>query len=242
MAPPHGVCSKASLQRMAPLGFEAVCLSRSHPWLAAPPADDVLAGWNPADLVAGGMPVIPRVPLGRSDEIVLRAFLDHPLVIYGHHQDLAGGLAVLERTADQIDSLDGVRWCSLLDIARSNFANRREGSTLVVRLFSRRVTIETGSGVQSIRVEVPRPGLEQERLLVRCGKTVRPLAALDEHWSYVDMPVQDAAAVTEVVLTHPDPMDRNRIPAPSPAVWPHLRRTLAQGRDRLLPVLRRSEP
>jgi len=239
MAPPHGVCSKLSLRTMLHLGFEAVCLSRSHPWLPATPADDVLAGWNPADLVAGGIPVMPRVPFGRPDEIVLRAFLDHPLVVYGHHQDLAGGLAVLASTAELIDSLDGVRWSSPHDIARSNFATRREASTLAVRMFSRRVTIDTGAGVETLRVEVPCAGLEQEQVLVRCGATVRPLRPADGHWASVEMPIEGAGTI-EIMLTGEDRVDPYRVAAPRRAVWPHMRRTLAQGRDRLLPLVERA--
>lgn len=216
MVPPHGACSRRTLERMPRFDFEALCLSRPHPWLDAAPPDEPLAGWAPADRVAGGMPVIPRIPLARAEEeVVVRAFLDHPLIVYGHHADLRDGLGVLERVASRIDALGSVTWRSPVEIARSNWSSRREGAVLAVRPFARRLTVELPTGVEAVRVD-PGDGREGRRVDARDGGTV------------------------EVILDSPDRVDPDRVPPPPQAVWPLARRALTQVRDRMMPVIDRA--
>ena len=62
----------------------------------------------------------------------MRAFLDHPVVLYGHHEDLAGGLEPLARAAEAVNRLGDVHWMSMGDIAphqlRSAHERRRASS------------------------------------------------------------------------------------------------------------------
>ena len=60
-----------------------------------------------------------RHPLVSRDapELVLRAFLDQPLILYGHHEDVAPGLDVLGEAAEDVNRLGETRWCSLGEIA-----------------------------------------------------------------------------------------------------------------------------
>ena len=44
MAPPHGACSRATAEALLPTGFEALCVSRTHPWCEVEPTDDALLG------------------------------------------------------------------------------------------------------------------------------------------------------------------------------------------------------
>ena len=102
------------MQTMARSGVEALCISNPRPWLASPPPEQPLIAWEPADFV-GGLPLLPRYRLDKPrDDLVFRAFLDQPLILYGHHQDLAGGLDALSGAAAEINSLGDVRWCSPL--------------------------------------------------------------------------------------------------------------------------------
>ena len=95
------------------------------PWAERPPASRPLAGWDPAEFAAG-CAVIPRLHFDSSDaDIALRAFLGHPLVFYGHHEDLADGLDPLAEIAARVRRLGEVRWCSLGEIAASNYAYAR---------------------------------------------------------------------------------------------------------------------
>src|SRR5262249_11894069 len=133
MTPPHGMCSASVARALGAVGFDAVCAIHPLPWAERPPASRPLAGWGPAG-VAEGCSVIPRPPPGSSDaEIGLRAFLDQPLVFYGHHEDLAGGLDRLAEISDRVARLGAPRWCSLGEIAATNFASRRMGDALRVR-------------------------------------------------------------------------------------------------------------
>ena len=81
------------------LGFDALCYNDGA---ADAPRWD-LAGTQLADVVAGGLPALPRRRLGDGrEELALEAYLRRPLILYGHHWDLAGGLDVLEREAAHV--------------------------------------------------------------------------------------------------------------------------------------------
>ena len=112
MVPPHEECSEAIAAALARTGFAAISMTRPFPWLSPPPQhwltaaseDRTLAGWQPADVAASGIPVLLRhpvaPPLYSPAEVALRAYLDQPLILYGHHDDLRDGLDLLaERTA-----------------------------------------------------------------------------------------------------------------------------------------------
>ena len=77
MAPPHERCSEHSLRAMWRLGLDAACISTPHPWRDGESAASPLLGWRPAELVAGGLPVLPRHSLRHPpEELVFRALLD----------------------------------------------------------------------------------------------------------------------------------------------------------------------
>jgi len=94
MVAPYGEASEEYLATLLSFGIEAQFADLPFPWLAGQePRGPALTYWHPVNFVAGGMPVIPRYPFTYDpDEIVLRAFLDHPLLLYGHHEDVAASL------------------------------------------------------------------------------------------------------------------------------------------------------
>ena len=83
--------------------------------MARPAAGHLAArGIGPSTLVTGGLPVILRRPFDTSEgELALMAFLDQPLVIYGHHQDLAEGFGPLAVWAERVRAIAPARWESL---------------------------------------------------------------------------------------------------------------------------------
>ncbi len=142
MIPPHGVCSMESMSAMLELGYEGVCTFWPFPQPpGAVPAGSPLAGWEPAQLLAGGLPVLPRYPLTGHplEDLVLRAFLDQPLVVFGHHWDLADDLDRVAEVAAFVDGLGPVRWASASELARSNFLTRRDGEVMRLRMFGGRL-------------------------------------------------------------------------------------------------------
>jgi hypothetical protein len=236
MTPPHGACGEAMMQTMARSGIEALCISNPRPWLASPPPDRPLLAWAPADFV-GGLPLLPRYRLDQPrDDLVFRAFLDQPLILYGHHGDLAEGVEALARAAGEINSFGDVRWCSPGSIARSNVASRSRGDVLEVRLFARRVIVDVPAGIREI-VAGPAAAeqFEHDVLVLRDGFAAsstpvsgRPFEALA-----VAGPTR-----VELELASPSPIDVSLVPNPRRRLWPVLRRVAVETRDRLVPLAR----
>lgn len=225
MAPPHGACSEGTVRALGRLGFEALCISRPYPWLEAPPADRPLARWEPADLVHG-LPVLGRTHFDASpDELVLGAFLNRPIVLYGHHQDVAGGLERLAQPARLARSL-GARFGSVEEVARAAYATQHDGDELRVRPYARIVDVDVPENVRTLRVEAP--WLDPERDLV----TVSGQEASE--------PVEvTGGRSVRVRIERRDPVDPLDVQPPPRRAWPIARRLLAEGRDRGRPLARR---
>ena len=227
MAPPHGACSHETAVGLLRAGFEALCISRTHPWLDAPPAGDVLAGSRPVHLVDDEFPLLLRYHIRQDrDELAFRAFLGQPLIVYGHHDDLAKGPAILAETAAYIDDLGPVRWSSLDRIARSRFCSRHDGTCLVVRPQTRLVEVAISPTVDAISIDLPSDG-PHGAVVVSTG--CESFSGPGPH------PV--AGGTVTISVRHPSSAgvpaaDGSRRFAP----WPVVRRALTETRDRLAPI------
>lgn len=227
MTPPHGMCSAASARALAALRFDALCAIHPLPWRERIPAGRPLAGWDAAEFAAG-CAVIPRLPLNSPpSEIALRAFLGQPLVLYGHHDDLAGGLDLLAETAARVNRLGDVRWTSLAEIAATNHATRPADGVLRVRPYSHRLRVDVPAAVERIAIDPPR-GTDQGH----GGWTSDRSPARG-----FGVPVACEPGKLEVHLAPLSPRDPAGVPAPGPRVWPVLRRAATETRDRLRPLL-----
>jgi hypothetical protein len=230
MAPPHGVCSEEMAGGLLRAGFEALTVSRPYPWLERPPSGLPLAGWRPAEFVARGLPVLERRPLGTSvAELALLAYLDHPLILYGHHGDVAGGTARLRALRDRLSVLGPIRWKSIEALARSNFSTRRDGETLYVRLHGRCAELHVPADVLELVVELPgHPSADEE--FVYCG-TERTSAGQP-------IPVQSGSQY-RVRLGHASELEPPNPSRRRQRVWPLIRRGMSEARDRSLPIIDR---
>ena len=210
MVPPHGACSQAAMVALRRVGFEAISYT-------GPRDGDALLGWAPADLrLGGGLPGLHRVTLRCSaEELAFRAFLDQPMCLFGHHGDVAEGLDVLESAVDRVRSVGTAAWTSLMDIARSNYWHRVDGSTLHVRLHTQRALVDVPDGIEQVVME---PSPSQAEPVLRPTATGAVL---------VHVPIRDAARPADV-------------PSPSWRPWPVARRAASESRDRLQPLLRRN--
>jgi hypothetical protein len=244
MAAPHGVCSEPMARSLVPMGFEALCISRPYPWLARPPAQwlarppgaSPLAGWEPASLVADGVPVLLRRGFDDPEEdLALRAFLDQPLIVYGHHGDMKSGLDRLAHLAGVIQGLGDVEWMSPGEIAATGFATLHEGDTMRVRMFSRRALVPVPDGVRRLEVEVQplESTAARDQLAWACnGCGAGQSPALEP------IALPEGAAGVEVRLVRsgaPDPPHIETAQLPLRAV---ARRAVGEGRDRLAPLYR----
>jgi hypothetical protein len=246
MAPPHGACSEQALAAMFRLGIEAACISRPYPWRDRLPAPTPLAGWHPAEMVAGGLPVLPRYSLSLPrEDLVFRALLGQPLILYGHHQDFAHGLDLFAQAASDINALGDVQWGPLSAIARGNYSTLRVGETLRVKLHARRITIKAPAGVSALRIEVDEPlGGPGWRHLTHATGPLETTFAEGLDMTFADglavteqLPIIDPAASIEVMLAADRPLDPAQASSTGFRPWPWIRRTLVEGRDRVQPLL-----
>ncbi|HEX4115473.1 MAG TPA: hypothetical protein VHY18_06325 [Solirubrobacteraceae bacterium] len=239
MAPPHGVCSEAALCAMYRLGFEAACISRPYPWRDGLPAPSPLAGWHPAELVAGGIPVAPRQALTASrEDLVFRALLGQPLILHGHHGDFADGLDLLAQAAADINDLGEVRWGRLDGVAGGGYATRRVDDVLLVQMYSRQVSVDIPEGIATVRVLAQEPLGGAGWHEVRYGADVAQMSFKEGVGVSETLAVgAGAGGALDLELAAERPLDPLQVAAPRRKAWPLARRLLVEGRDRLRPLL-----
>ena len=227
MTPPHGMCSEKVAAALAAVGFDGLCAIHPLPWAERPPGNRPLAGWDPAEFAAG-CAVIPRLHLHSTDaDIALRAFLDQPLVFYGHHEDVAKGLEPLGAIAARVARMGAAHWCSIGEIAATNYAARRDLDTLRVRPYSNRVAVDVPAGCDQLILARPR-GVE----------------ATVSGWSIgagAPAPFDTALPVTpgsrlELRVRREDERPPTAIKSPPPRPWAILRKVAMEARDRTLPL------
>jgi hypothetical protein len=225
MAPPHGRCSDGSLRGLVRTGFDALCRRPPHPGV-----DRVLAAWEPADVHTAGLPIVPRARFGRDrNELALDAFLDRPLVLYGHHGDFAGGLDLFAESAAAVNRLGDVEWTSLGQIAGTGALTRRAGRRLEIRLYARRVAIVVPEGVDELAVELAAGHQEPGRETVVAGATRASLAGRAAVMSA-------RPGAVELALVRDDAVDPRVLASPRPHLRPLVRRLVTEGRDRVQPL------
>jgi hypothetical protein len=236
MVPPHEACSAATVAALLRCGYEGISMTIPFPWLgvaradwlARPPHADALVGWRPIDR-GTGLPTILRHPLvGRSPaEMRLRAYLDQPLVLYGHHDDLAPGLDLLAEAQAEVEAMaPGTTWESLATITRRAYETRAEGSTLAVRPLGNQLRVKIPEGVEALRFEPP-AGPASPRLIVDGTK----------HEYGAPIPATEGATVT--VDSGPAPIEPAEVPSPPRRPLAVARRLAGESRDRLAPLLAR---
>jgi hypothetical protein len=219
------------------LGIEAACISRPYPWRDGLPAPTPLAGWRPAELVAGGLPVLPRHSLSLPrEDLVFRALLGQPLILYGHHQDFAHGLDLFAQAASDINALGDVQWGPLGWIARGNYSARRVGETLHVGMHARRVSIEVPGGVRALHVQAPEPLGGPAWHKLDLTSEISEMTFRDGLGQSLPRPV-DAPAELDVTLIADRPLVHTEIRARPFKPWPRIRRMMVEGRDRVQPLL-----
>lgn len=244
MSAPHAVASAATCRAMLLLGFDAICTNMPHPWLRHMPREMPLAGTNPAEFVCGGLPVLQRCSFahwrrhaGHREDVVLRAFLDMPIIFSGHHDDCAEGLDAFAEAAAQVNALGKTEWMSLGNMLRTNYATRREGNRLRVRLYSRRISLEVPPEIDEVIVETPPAEGGKDDETIMCGGAVKTLHGGDAGGASDTFRVRPGETLV-IALSHPDAIDLQDVPPDEIRVWPLMRRTATVARDRMMPLLR----
>lgn len=239
MVPPHGACSNDVLRSLRDEGFAGIVADWPLWWAPSEVSEQALAAWEPADLSARGIPLLTRLFLpSMGDELVFAALLDQPLLAYAHHWDFEQGLSLLERLTEEVHRAGDVRWQSLGEILRSNYATSFADGQARVRLYSRDVVVSLPEAAESLVVSLAASHAdpELERVSVRFGAGPEAIGAQVEEM--VPIPSDSAAGRARISLDRSDAS-----PSPSlrrhPPVVPFSRRVLTELRDRTLPLRRR---
>jgi hypothetical protein len=246
MVPPHERLCEPVAQALLGRGFEAVCTTRPYPWMATsadmpwltrPTEAGPLAGWESTDVAAGGIPILLRADLAHHprEDLVLRAFLGQPLILYGHHDMLAGGPEALAQAASDIDAVGDVRWSSLTGIARAAIETRwntdasgANTEAMEIRMRARHVRIEVPDGARELLIDT-------SALALQSDARVRLHTAEDS--GATDYPIESitriplaAAGPIEIELAGTTPLPTT--PSPPRRLRPALRRLASEVRDR----------
>ena len=243
MAPPHEVCSKAALRAMFRLGFDGACIGRRHPWADREPLTSPawsLAKWHPTDMFGGSVPILPRHPIDWPwEELVFRALLGQPLILFGHHWDFADGIEMLAQAADYINGLGDVQWGPVGWITRQSFLSKREGDAMVVQMHSARITIDIPEDVTLLQVTIPSSCDGQSALHLAYGADHTLMVHDGSRWLSGALRAYPGTQLT-LTLAPEQPLNPDLVHARRPfALWPALRRALVEGRDRVQPLTRK---
>jgi len=230
MMPPHGGWSRITARALGALGFDALCATQHRPPTDGGPEAVPAAGLTPAGFV-DGCAIVPRVPLTLDRTgIALRAFLGHPLVLYGHHDDLALGLEPLAAVTELVNDLGDVRWSSIGEIVESNYDLRVDGRTAAVRPWAGRMRIAIPDGIEKLTVQEPF-GARARAGLAGWTDSGGALREFGEN-----RPVASGDGI--IRLRSAWQTDSWTIAPPGRSLTAVLRRRLAEARDQLAPVRR----
>jgi hypothetical protein len=237
MVPPHGLCSDAMLDAMLEPGVEAIC--RAPVWWRDWTEDRILsARWAMADVSPAGAPVLGRHLLTDArarDEVTLNLYLDQPAILYGHHYDLADGYGLLAEAAAWLNGFEGLEWCSLEALVRTNFVTLREDDRLRVRLFTRRAILRLEPRVASIELELPEYDAASSDVLICDGRQYE----LRRSGGVVRASVAVASGTSTLAI---ELVRRERAARSARGLRPKalLRRGVGEMRDRVHPLVRRA--
>jgi hypothetical protein len=232
MVPPHGMASRSVAAALSEFGFDGLCALHPTPWTERPPGEWLLTGWTPATFV-DGCTVIRRIPLDAPDlDIAVGAFLGQPVILYGHHGDLAPGYDVLARAAERVAGLGPVAWCSLRDIVRANYQLRVQDGAAEIRPWGTTLDVVLPAEVERLTVVAP-PALGGAPLGVSgwvAGRGDRARRAFGEAME------TNGARRTTVRLIAANAVDPRDVPNGRlrPGAW--VRRRVAEIRDRVSPA------
>jgi hypothetical protein len=244
MVPPHEQFSVYAARALAHSRFEALCASRAYPWagdpahpFAAAPDARAISGWVLADFGEGALPILLRRSMHEHDEIVLRSYLQLPILLDAHASDYDGCPDVLTKAADFVNDQGPVQWMSLPRILRSNFEYRSTGTTLEVRPFARTVVIRLPDQTTEVRVVRP-PGAAEVSFGFAVEDGVETVEVADD---FVRLGRRRIDCAAELTISMSVAVDEGTTFSHRATARALTRRLLTEGRDRIQPILSKRE-
>ena len=241
MIPPHGMCAQQMVQEISKLDFDSILINRPFPWLHTIEAsknhqseNPEIVSWYPADLVEGAF-IIPRQTSFKN--MVLKLFLNKPLILLYHHQDVREGYEILEERANSINNLGEINWMSVGDIAFSNYACQISERTMKLQMFSKRVLINKPENINQIVIEIlPGQGRRIVSFKLTIGNSCFKMFPNEFGYSSQPIPLPNTNKIM-ITLQTEDYCDYKTVKAPGLSVWSAIRRILTETRDRMEPKL-----
>jgi hypothetical protein len=237
MEAPHAAIAYEMFEHLLALGYEATLatpelLVRHNPHIQWP----ATLGADRTEMLGGGLPVIPRIRISPEwrNEVLLAAFLRKPIVLVGHHIDAVNDLELLAEFASVVNSLDGVTWASVQEIARSNYKTLRREDALNIKAYSRRFYVTPAEGVEALFIHRPwLRGEADEMLIVKSGD--REIFRGVGSGVIGPIPVS-AQGMLEIFSPPANAIDYRTVEAPKASYWPMVRKVLTEMRDRTAPL------
>ena len=235
MAAPHGAVCHGARDGLDRVGFDAICSTNAYAW----DADDALRGWASGGFASGCLAAFPRLPWsGPLDDLPFRTYLGQPLILYGHHDDLAAGPETLAAVAESVRRSGDVRWVSLDAMVKTSVETRVDGSRLAVRLLSRRAEVDVPAGIEDVAVELHPSLATGEAVSVMSEAGGRRTTHAVSAGSALGLG-RPTAGTLALRLTSSAELDLEAVGNARRTAWPLLRRALTYTRDQTMPVMRR---
>jgi hypothetical protein len=231
MTAPHGAFAEHFARAMTRLAFEGACVSLPS-----------LLNWNPqrhwpsdtglsfAQAMGTSLPVFHR--FGPA-AIPLYSFLGHPIIVMSHHLDCVGNYSQFEKWAGTINGISKTRWCSVGEIARSNYYTQRSDNKLLVFLYSRYCSLDLPPGTTNLEFKsTPFCANDVAASLDMMKGKREPVVIGDLALNW------DRGSNRLSVRVVPSPLPSSqKIDVPPIPWWPYLRRFITEARDRALPLV-----
>ena len=238
MAPPHGACSDKLLEQMTSTGFEAASISFGSLRRYNAKAQWLRRIGIKSFEVIGGLPVFARFPISSKcrNTVLEAAYLNRPIILMGHHKNVADGLAVLEELARFINSLGDVEWTDMAHIARAHYLQRVEGDTLHVRNLTHHIEVKIPHNIRNIVIENASSNENPPEILYTRN--------LDKGTPWINgsagesIPVESNQKIAIKTIDNIQPIDETTVRYNS-SIWPVIRRQMTEFRDRSAPFAKK---
>lgn len=242
IAPPHGAFTFSMARCCAAQGIEAACVSWGSLWSSNPDENSTRLLGADAIAIIESLPIIPRFRLARESQnhILLAMYLEQPLVLAGHHWDVADGFSVLSELSEFMNGIGEIKWLDMSAIARSNLWWCHHEDVLYVRPFSRYFEVNIPEGTSLISIHAPWVDVSSKAkaVLSLSNGSVLDLVRIDNGSLLIAIPpgavLPQKLRVQIQQLGANMPIGRNLF---SPAAL--VRRIITESRDRIMPQARR---
>ncbi|MBI1840251.1 MAG: hypothetical protein HYR88_05295 [Verrucomicrobia bacterium] len=237
MEPPYGVVDHEFIKALALLDYEGVMITpsqflranRSHDWTPS-------FGMERAETFPSGLAIIPRIVMGRKalTEMVLAAFLGQPVVLAAHHHDVADGMDWIANYTARLRGAGPIQWSDLSALVQRSYETLSLGDILRVRPGARSIQVCLPESARAVVVE--RPWVAETPLQPLCVQTLSGEVITEITSGSVSAPIPVPGGTTLRIQSLRNGMDATaEVEDPGFAVWPKVRRTLMEARDRVYP-------